>query len=191
VFEAGGASLPAVARAHKAARVAESLKRGEGHGGDQHQVWKDVRDFVRRAGVITSTMAMHSVYERRREVLARARRALGPGPAQAGAIIYAGGRWVGLDVLASPGLFARAWARLYSGYAADGERGRARSGLSPSPETVLQRVGRASIETAPAVGLGQEYRLGSQHVRGAALVAEGRVAHLMAFPARIARARTR
>jgi hypothetical protein len=38
------------------------------------------------------------------------------------------------------------------------------------------------VEAAPAVGLGVEYRLAGTQAVGAALVADGRLAHLMAFP---------
>jgi hypothetical protein len=48
---------------------------------------------------------------------------------------------------------------------------------------VLQRVAACPAELAPAVGLGVEYRLAGLRTAGAALVAEDRVAHLMAFPA--------
>ena len=44
-------------------------------------------------------------------------------------------------------------------------------------------MGDCPVEAAPAVGLGVEYRLTGLQTAGAALVAEERVAHLMAFPA--------
>ena len=53
-------------------------------------------------------------------------------------------------------------------------------------ETAEERLGvilRASAEVFPAVGLGEDYRLRGADFIGAALLAEGRVAHLMGFPA--------
>jgi hypothetical protein len=51
------------------------------------------------------------------------------------------------------------------------------------PRAVLDAVAQAPVEEAPAVGLGREHRLGGGALTGAALVVEGTVAHLMAFPA--------
>jgi hypothetical protein len=52
-----------------------------------------------------------------------------------------------------------------------------------APAAVVERVLSASVEPAPPLGLGQEYRIGSGHVVGAALVVHELVAHLAAFPA--------
>jgi hypothetical protein len=49
---------------------------------------------------------------------AAAEKVLASAPGQVSAVVYLGGRWVGLDLLAGPGLF-RAWPRLRSGYVAD------------------------------------------------------------------------
>ncbi|MGH2602767.1 MAG: ARPP-1 family domain-containing protein, partial [Dehalococcoidia bacterium] len=92
-------------------------------------------------------------------------------------------RWVGLDILAGPGLFGRAWSRLCAGYVADA------IGRKPTPWrrldgcAALEVLAQGQAEPAPAVGLGEEHRLSSARLAGAGLVAQGRVAHLMAFPA--------
>ena len=97
--------------------------------------------------------------------------------------MYMGGWWVGLDLLAGPGLFSCAWPCLCAGYVADA------IGREPKPwhrldaGAVLSVLTQGQAELAPAVGLGEEYRLGTPGVACATLVAQGRVAHLMAFPA--------
>jgi hypothetical protein len=96
--------------------------------------------------------------------------------------VYLAGSWVGLDVLASPGLFTRVWPRLLTGYAADAIGRRNGKRLQPQPARVLERIVAAAVEEAPAVGLGVEYRLAGKMV-GAVLLAERRMAHLAAFPA--------
>jgi hypothetical protein len=53
-------------------------------------------------------------------------------------------------------------------------------------ESVAQRVDavlHARAEVFPGVGAGDDYRFGGTGVRGAALLVDGVVAHLMAFPA--------
>jgi hypothetical protein len=126
---------------------------------------------------------MHDLYAKHEVDLAAGRQALAAQPGQVGALVYLGSQWVGVDVLASPGLFTRAWRRLCAGYVADA------IGRKPEPwhrlntGALLEALARGEASPAPAVGLGQEYRLGTPGLAGAALVAEGRVAHLMAFPA--------
>jgi hypothetical protein len=84
------------------------------------------------------------------------------------------------DVLASLGLFARAWPRLLTSYAADAIGRRNGKRLQPQPARVLERIVAASVEEAPAVGLGVECPLSGNAV-GALLLAEPRLAHLAAF----------
>lgn len=54
--------------------------------------------------------------------------------------------------------------------------------LTPGPGAVLRRLSACPVEATPAVGLGTEYRLTGETTAGAALIADDRVAHLMAFP---------
>jgi len=114
--------------------------------------------------------------------MAAARRELAPVPGQIGSLVYLSGRWAGMDLLAGPSLFGRVWPRLCAGYAADAIRRKPSGRLTPSPSTVLRRVSGCPVEAAQAVGLGTEYRLTGHTTVGAALIADGHVAHLMAFP---------
>jgi hypothetical protein len=125
---------------------------------------------------------MHEVYDHYASALKEVRAALTPVPDQVGALVLIAGEWVGLELLAASGLFARAWPRLLTGYAADA-LGLTPAGADPDPGDVLARIMAATLEPAPAIGLGTEFRLDGGGVVGAALVAEDRVAHLAAFPA--------
>lgn len=109
-----------------------------------------------------------------------ARQALAAQPGQVGALVYVAGRWVGLDLLADPGLapgpgLAQVMWPMPLG------RGRS-LGTGWTPALSCRRWALGQAEPAPAVGLGEEYRLLSPGLAGATLVAHGRVAHLMAFP---------
>lgn len=115
----------------------------------------------------------------------RGRRPLGPGgaPGRSGGLVFLGDQWAGLDLLASPGLFATAWPRLCAGYAVDAIGSRESGTPAEGPEVILARLAAAPIEQAPAVGVGQEFRLVGGQVLGAALVVTDRLAHLAVFPA--------
>lgn len=182
-FRPGDASLYASLRASKAAHVSQSVRAGRGHRADQGEVWAHLAERASQLRVDSTTGAMRDVYARHQTDMTAARQALAAQPGQVGAVVYVAGRWVGLDLLAGPGLFGRAWPRLCAGYVADaiGREPKPRIGLDAS--AVLATVAEGQAESAPAVGLGQEYRLDTPGLAGATLVAQGQVAHLMAFPA--------
>jgi len=182
-FDSSDASLFASARARKAARVSTSLREFRMHLSDQGEIWRDVAGKVSEHRVESPTGAMRDFYDRYAEDLAQARRALAPRPGQIGALVAVAGKWVGLDLLPSPGLFERAWPRLCAGYSAEGV-GREERAPAPDPHAMLKGLVQMPAEEAPAVGLGREYRLAGNAMVGAALVVEEQVAHLMVFPAR-------
>jgi hypothetical protein len=181
-FAPGDASLFASVRQKKAAWVTRSVRAGRGHMADQGGVWDELASKTAEHGVASPTGAMRDFYQRYEEEMADARRALAPVPGQIGSLVYLSGRWAGMDLLAGPGLFGRVWPRLCAGYAADAIRRKPSSRLTPSPSAVLRRLSGCPVEAAQAVGLGTEYRLTGQRTVGAALIADDRVAHLMAFP---------
>jgi len=162
--------------------VSLSVREGRGHRADQAAVWAQLSERAAHLKVDSASEAMHDVYARHEEDLIGARLALAAQSAQVGVLVYMAGRWVGLELLAGPWLFARAWPRLCAGYVADaiGWEGRARRRLPA--DTILARVARGRAEPAPAVGMGAEYRLEGPRLSGATLVTDRRVAHLMAFP---------
>src|SRR5262249_60643362 len=159
-FAAGGTSLYASLRADKAAQVSESLRLRGHHQSDQAYIWKSLAARERQLETPTSTGAMHDVFERHDRTIAGAREALGAQPRPIGSLVYLSGRWVGLDVLGSEGVFRRVWPRLCVGYAADAI---GREGSQPpeeSPGAVLEKVASSPVSRMSAVGLGSELRLG-------------------------------
>jgi ARG and Rhodanese-Phosphatase-superfamily-associated Protein domain len=176
-------SLYAGLRAKKSAWVSRSLREGRGHTADQQGVWDGLALKMEAHDVHSPTGAMHDFDARYEQEIAQAREALAPVPGQAGVIAYVAGRWAGLDLLAGPRLFSRAWPRLCAGYAADALRRIPVARHVPAPARLLKLLADCPVELAPAVGIGEEYRLAGKKLAGAALVAEERVAHLMAFPA--------
>lgn len=179
-------SLYASLRAKKSAWVSRSLREGRGHAADQQGVWEGLADVADEHQIRSTTGAMHDFYTRYGAEIAQAREALQPIPGQVGALAYVAGRWAGLDVLAGPRLFAKAWPRLCAGYAADSLRRAPAKGHVPAPSRLLTMLSECPVEPAPAVGLGAEYRLAGDKLAGAVLVAEERVAHLMVFPVQAA-----
>lgn len=75
------------------------------------------------------------------------------------------------------------WPRISTGYVADGIGRKAAGEPRITPHNVIKRVMMASLEAAPAIGLGTEYRVSGRDAVGAALIADSVVAHMAAFPA--------
>ena len=182
-FRPGDASLFASLRAKKAAWVSRSVRAGRGHMADQGEVWAQIACRASELEVDSPTGAMRDLYARHEADMTAARQALGAQPSQTGALIYMGNRLVGLDLLASPGLFSRSWPRLCAGYVADAIGRQSTPWIRLKAGSVLEALAQSQVELAPAVGVGEEYRLSNAGLAGATLVVQGRVAHLMAFSA--------
>jgi hypothetical protein len=181
----GHTSLYASLRGRKAGWVNESVRSGRGHRADQGAIWEalDARD--RKSKVGSPTRAMHDFYVQNAPAVAAAQSALGASHDQVGALVLLAGRWVGLELLAAPRLFAQAWPRLCAGYVSDaiGVPPATNQATIPTHAEMLRMLTGCDLMPAPAVGLGTEYRLSGARAVGAVLVADGCVAHLMAFPA--------
>ncbi len=182
-FKSSDSTLFASLRRQKAEAVTRSARAGHGHRSDQGDVWEALSARAAEHGVASPTGAMRDFYHRYDEEIAGAREALAATPGQVGAAVYLGGRWVGLELLAGPGLFERTWPRLCAGYAADAVGQRRRARMTPSVSRLLATLPGCPAEVVRAVGLGTEYRLGGDRTAGAALVVDDSVVHLMAFPA--------
>ena len=181
-FVPSDASLFASLRQKKAAWVTQSVRAGRGHRSDQSGVWNELASKAAEHGVASRTGAMRDFYQRYEKEIAAARRALKSVSGQIGSLVYISGRWVGMDLLAGPGLFNRTWSRLCAGYVADAIGRTPSRSLVQSPGAVLGMLSRCPAKITTAVGLGTEYRLTGAGLTGAALVADDRMAHLMAFP---------
>jgi hypothetical protein len=183
-FHPSASSLYASLRAKKAAWVSQSLRAGRGHMADQGGVWAQLACRASDLGVESPTEAMQDLYARYETDIEAARRALAAQPGQVGAVVSIRNRWAGLDLLAGPGLFNRAWSRLCSGYVADALAQEPMPWHRLDAGPILAKLIRCQAEPVPSVGLGEEYRLTGTCVAGAVLVVQLRVAHLMVFPSR-------
>ncbi len=99
--------------------MSQSIRAGREHRADQGGVWEHLACRASELGVDSPTGAMRDLFACHDTDMTAARQALAAQPGQVGALIYMGSQWVGLELLAGPGLFGRVWPRLCAGYVAD------------------------------------------------------------------------
>jgi hypothetical protein len=115
--------------------------------------------------------------------LGEVRRAIGLHPSQQGTLAVIGGHFAVLDWVSQPEVFAALHAPLVEGYALDAME--AVDAPAPSREhaaAVVERVLAAPGSEADAVGFGTDLRFAGVGVAGCALVANGELVQLTAFP---------
>ncbi|MQA75744.1 MAG: hypothetical protein GEU88_15615 [Solirubrobacterales bacterium] len=181
------AAYPRLRRA-TARRVRERVSEGMEARADQGEVWDQVADRSRELGTRSPTAAMADIYAQSRDRLARMREAIRLHDGQAGALVAIGGRFCVLDLVSDPEAFGALHGPLVEGYALDAlDAEPADVDLDP-PDAEIARglvllVGDCRpAQRRPGVGLGEELRFAADGFEGSALVHEGELICLTAFP---------
>ena len=134
------------------------------------------------------------MYERSRTKLDAFVEALEAGPRQAGAVFTINGIVAGLDVFDSPATWRKSMRKLVRSFGLDaldhaearGHVGASEGGSDekPRPEVLfLSALKHASRDRFPAIGVGEDVRIAGDTIVGGGLVVDGKVVHLVAFPA--------
>jgi len=193
-------------RAKSTARVTASMRSGRSRAADQAEVWEDIERKSALFGIHSPTQAMRALYEIRSRDLSGFVHTLAWREGQTGAVFAIGGRPAGLDLFDHPRTCQRMLAKLVRGYALDAIEEEVREAeqaggmaarlKSSDPEAVARalrewilQAADAETFTRPAAGMGEDVRLESETVTGAALWAQERYVHVCAFPAQDARRR--
>jgi hypothetical protein len=187
-FRAADRAQYAEGRAAKLAQVSASLRDRGSRRSDQGAVWDHIAVKARSLDAESPTSAMAEMFERHAGPLDAAVAALRPDPGQTGAAFAIDGELVGIDAFDHPATFAGLADKLVRSYALDAldrPPDPAAAGLvsAGALSAALAELGAARAERFPAVGLGEDVRLSAPSWMGAALIHDGRIIHLCAFPA--------
>ncbi len=158
-------------------------------GGPQGQsnVWAEVSSANDQAGVLSPTEAYQDAYrdsrtarrveelERRLAGLARSQ------PLAVGAVVGLGDSIVSLDLFDDPSLFRELWPKILKSTALAAGGGEARVGR-PQADRLLDLLARGDYLAGEAIDLGRALALRDARWQADALLAEGRLLHLAAFP---------
>jgi hypothetical protein len=183
-FAASGRTQFSGGRARKMRSVSESLAMKKGASSDQHQVWDDIAQKMRRMGSESKTSAMADIFEQRAASLKSYTDALKPIHDAVGAVFAIGNRIVGMEVFDRASTYAAVAGKIIAGYALDAEEVEAEA--APSEAQVMamvQLVMSAATVAYPVPGLGTAVRLAGAEIFGAGLVVDDRCVHLAAFAA--------
>jgi hypothetical protein len=155
---------------------------------DQGEVWREVAAKGSRIGVSSPTGAMHDMFERRRDRLAEIGSAIHLHDGQLGALVAIAGKTQVLDLVGRPDVFASLHHPLVQGYALDAlEHETPEAPEAPEPETArgftLLVTDCTPDHRARGAGIGEELRFAANGVTGSALVHDGELITLTAFPA--------
>lgn len=180
-FKSASRSLFSRARAKKMAQVNRSLRSSGSYCSDQGEIWSDVEAKLASLRVPSATASMSDAFEGRSAEIDEYVNALRPAEHQVGAVFAVDGKVVGAELFDSAATFARLMEKLVRSYALDAIEGQARDAKAPVEEVVrkfLEDMKAAAVERFPAVGEGEQLRLESDTLAGAALFADEHIVHV-------------
>lgn len=172
-------------RALKMRSVSASLAGSGARLSDQHAIWGDIEEKASRFRVSSPTRAASDIFESADLDLQRLQASLEAETDQVGAVFLVDGVPAGVDLFDSPSTWKKLMPKLVQSYGLDAldqaPRGRRKRWTDEDVAGWLSRVAHADAQEYPAVGMGQDVRLGDGRLTGGALVVDGAVLHLAAF----------
>jgi hypothetical protein len=170
-------------RAEKMRQVTASMHSLGVRRSHQGAVWDLIARKSARLQSPSSTSAMAAMYEKFDAPLDDFVRAFPPVDQQIGAVFLINGTCVGLECFDVPATWHKVSPKLIRSYAIDAlDRQHARTEQSAvDADRFVNDISAATGAVFPAVGEGEDVRLESRDVIGAALVAHGRAIHISAF----------
>lgn len=148
---------------------------------DQGDVWAHVDGMLGASGSQSPTAAYDAVYEKRDPDLAEYEARL-PCPNNAsGVAVLIEGKVEAFDLFDKPGTLQRLWPRLVRGYAVNALWNSGHCGRHTDVAEFLASTKTAQVEGFDAIGLGENLRLESDEIAGAALVYDNDLVHLSLF----------
>jgi hypothetical protein len=169
-------------------QVTESILRTGERRSDQSAVWDLIADKSARMRTRSATSAMSDVFDRHAASIEDFVAAFPPVARQVGAVFCIDGEPVGLERFDSAATWRKLSGKVVRGYALDAldRGGRAvRGGDLASSRAFATRVAEAGSRAFPGVGVGEDVRMNGGAAAGAALVVDGCVVHLSAFPGEV------
>lgn len=177
-------------RHKKLKSVSASLKTAASYRADQNEIWQDIEEKAKRLSVHSDTEAMNEIFENYEDEVKKYEQSFSPKPEQIGFIAMIDNKVVGCDIFGAKNVLPKVYRNLLKGYILDAleknmERRQTASGvkenLNKKTNSFLVKLKKVKREKFKSVGEGDDIRLESKDVNGAALVHKERVVHMAAF----------
>ncbi len=157
---------------------------------DQAEVWHEVAERGHELDASSPTGAMHDIYEGHRDRLAEIRAGIELREGQCGSVAVIDGRIAMLDFVGRADVYAALQPAIVEGYALDAlaqERSGERTKKQPVEigtvrGFVLLACDAPAASRTPGPGLGETARFAANGVEGSALIADGELVQMTAFP---------
>ena len=175
-------------RAAKTLTVARSVRSARSFASDQNAVWQGVDRVLDAHDMPSSSRSYAAMAGEGAPQLTDLARTIRPTPGQVGVLACVGREIACVDIFEAPAVLAGLWSGLVASYQADSliaEADAVPSGIRMRSGVTkwFRTIAAAGSSDAPEVGLGRHLNLVAPGLEAAALVHDGRVLHLSAFPA--------
>lgn len=186
-------SLCADIRRDKAKAVKENLKANASFRSDQNKIWDKISAKSAKLDTSCETGAMGSMYESHDDELKAYEAAFPLQPEQIGFVACIDGRVEGCDILALKSVFPKIYGKMLRGYLLDaverqhGESAARKEAMIASTDEIyafFDKIKGSKKESFKSAGQGVDIRFDSAKIEGFALLRDGGVIHVAAFPDR-------
>jgi hypothetical protein len=175
----------ATGRAKKMAQVTACMRDLGVSRSDQAQVWQDIAEKSMRLDASSPTSAMEALYTTHADSIDRFVAACRPVDRQAGALFVVNGRIVGFDLFDRPETLRKVLPKLVRSVGIEaldaGAPPLATRSHAEVARLFLGAVAAAPSHSSPAIGIGEDVRVSTPGLTGAALVVDHGIVHLSAF----------
>lgn len=182
-FASSTTSSHAFLRMAQTENVTKNLRTKAAYDADQTAVWSEVSRKMSAHDSVSSTSALHDVYEQMEEKLKGYLEAFKT-PESEGILVVINGRVVGADVLDRAEALRHLWHKLARSYALDAleyQGAPAVEEAANAPQQFLTLIQNAAEEPYDSVGLGKDVRLTGEGITGSALLWDDQFVHASLF----------
>jgi hypothetical protein len=154
------------------------------HRSDQAEVWQDIAAKCSRLDASSPTSAMEALFTRHAASIDSFVNACRPVDRQVGALFLVAGRVVGFDLFDRPETLRKVLPKLVRSVAIealDASDPTDGTGHTERARLFLSAVAAAPSHSSPALGIGEDVRISTPGLTGAALAADSGLVHLSAF----------
>jgi len=170
-------------RAAKTVTVARSMRSARTFASDQGAVWAGVDRVLDRHGAHAPSRYYADLAASDASRFTQVARSVEPEPDQVGVIACVGGKVVCVDAFEAPQVLAALWEGLVSSYQAEAMVADGKPAKPNGARRWFRSIAAGSTSVGPDIGLGAHVTVVAPDVEAAALVHDGKILHLSAFPA--------